>query len=93
LFYKRKAAGIVFLVYLAGLQEAGPEGKDFSSHNHSLHINMRLVVIRGRAPAPTSGHGRPMGAGPPAPAPADHRSPPAQLRPEVSALLLSSWAS
>ena len=43
--HKRKAAGTVFLVYLAGSQEAGLEGKDFSSHNHSLLSNMRLAFV------------------------------------------------
>ena len=84
----------MFLVYLEGLQEAGPEGKKCSSHNHSLHINMRLVVHRGRVLAPVSGHGKPQGGGPPVLALVGFHLPPdVQLRPEGSTLLLSSQAS
>src|SRR6185437_6298029 len=55
----RRAAGLVFLVFLAGLQEAGPEGRNSCSSNLSLnHSNMRLEVRHGRVPAPLSGHGR-----------------------------------
>ena len=84
----------MFLVCLAGLPEAGPEGKKCSSHNHSLHINMRLVVYHGRVPAPVSGHGKAQGGGPPVLALVGFHLPPdVQLRPEGSALLLGSWAS
>ena len=85
---KRRSVGKVFPVFLEGLHEAGPEGKQLCSHNLSLnHSNMRLEVRRGRVPAPSSGHGRPQGARPPAPIPLDPRSPPdVQLRPEVSPL-------
>ena len=75
--HKRKTIARVFLVYLTGSQEAEPEEKDFSSHNHSLLSSMRLVVRRGRVPAPLSGHGRPQGTGPPVPALVD---PPISVR-------------
>ena len=68
------------LVFLAGLQEAGLEGRNSCSSNLSLnHNNMRLEVRHGRVPAPLSGNGRPQGTGPPVPAPADLRD--IQLRP------------
>ena len=84
----------MFLVYLVGLREAGPEGKNRSNRNHNLHINTRLAVRHGRVLAHVSGHGRPQGADPLAPVPMDPRSPPhVQLCPEVSLLWLGRWAS
>jgi len=78
----RRAAGIVFLVFLAGLQEAGPKGRNSCSSNLSLnHNNMRLEVHHGRVPAPPSGRGRPQGTGPPVPALVDPHV--VQLRPET----------
>ncbi|RLM68925.1 hypothetical protein C2845_PM17G07990 [Panicum miliaceum] len=67
--HMRRQEGIVFLVYLAGPQESGPEEKPSQHHHcHNTRLNtiMRRVVRPGIVQALRSGHGRLQAAGPPA---------------------------